>query len=188
SIQDPRERPTDTREAADAMHARFAVPGSDFLAFLNLWEYLHERQRELSGSAFRRLCRREYLHYLRLREWQDVCGQLRQAARDVGAGTGREAGSAQAPRRNSGDTHRGDAVAPAREAEPGAGIPAELADRVHMSLLAGLLSHIGMRDTEAKPGKKRRGPAEFARARGAPFAIFPGSVLAHNAPRRAGRP
>src|SRR5215469_1520844 len=56
SIQDPRERPADAREAADAMHARFAVPGSDFLAFLNLWEYLHERQRELSGSAFRRLC------------------------------------------------------------------------------------------------------------------------------------
>src|SRR5262250_912276 len=96
SIQDPRERPADAREAADAMHARFAVPGSDFLAFLNLWEYLHERQRELSGSAFRRLCRREYLHYLRVREWQDVYGQLRQAARDVGVGTGREEGPARA--------------------------------------------------------------------------------------------
>src|SRR5262249_29040349 len=66
SIQDPRERPTDAREAADAMHARFTVPGSDFLALLTLWDYLHERQRELSGSAFRRLCRREYLHYLRV--------------------------------------------------------------------------------------------------------------------------
>ncbi len=86
SIQDPRERPADAREAADAMHARFAEPGSDFLAFLNLWDYLHDRQRELSGSAFRRMCRREYLHYLRVREWQDVHGQLRQAARDV-AGT-----------------------------------------------------------------------------------------------------
>src|SRR5215468_10468475 len=84
SIQDPRERPADAREAADAMHARFAVPGSDFLAFLTLWDYLNDRQRELSASAFRRMCRREYLHYLRVREWQDVHGQLRQAARDVG--------------------------------------------------------------------------------------------------------
>src|SRR5215472_3912236 len=117
SIQDPRERPTDAREAADAMHARFTVPGSDFLAFLNLWEYLHERQRELSGSAFRRLCRREHLHYLRVREWQDVYGQLRQAAKDVGVGAGREAGLAQAPRGNSRKTQRGGAVAARREAE-----------------------------------------------------------------------
>src|SRR5215813_7576502 len=156
SIQDPRERPADAREAADAMHARFAVPGSDFLAFLALWDYLHERQRELSGSAFRRLCRREYLHYLRVREWQDVYGQLRQAAREVGAGTGREEGSAE--------------------------LMAELADGVHMSLLAGLLSHIGMRDAEPKPGRKRRGPAEFAGARGARFAIFPDSALARKPP------
>ncbi len=88
SIQDPRERPTDAREAADAMHARFAEPGSDFLPFLTLWDYLHEQQRELSGSAFRRMCRREHLHYLRVREWQDLHGQLRQAARDVGIGAG----------------------------------------------------------------------------------------------------
>ncbi|MBO0813802.1 MAG: DUF3418 domain-containing protein, partial [Actinobacteria bacterium] len=182
SIQDPRERPADTREAADAMHARFAVPGSDFLAFLQLWEYLHERQRELSGSAFRRLCRRECLHYLRVREWQDVYGQLRQAAREVGAGTGREEGSAQAPRRDSRETKPRGTLAPGREAEPGAEFPKELADRVHMSLLAGLLSHIGMKDTETKPGKKRRGPAEFAGARGARFAIFPDSVLARKPP------
>ena len=90
SIQDPRERPADAREAADAMHRRFAEPGSDFLTLLNLWRYVHDQQRELSGSAFRRLCRREYLHYLRVREWQDVHGQLRQAAKEVGAGAGRD--------------------------------------------------------------------------------------------------
>jgi ATP-dependent helicase HrpA len=93
SIQDPRERPAETREAADAMHARFAEPGSDFLAFLSLWDYLHEKQAELSGSAFRRLCRREYLHFLRVREWQDLYGQLRQAAKEVGVGAGREKSS-----------------------------------------------------------------------------------------------
>ncbi len=91
SIQDPRERPADAREAADAMHARFAEPGSDFLAFLTLWDYLHDKQRELSGSAFRRMCRREYLHFLRVREWQDVYGQLRQAAREVGRQRSNEA-------------------------------------------------------------------------------------------------
>src|SRR5580693_1747475 len=83
SIQDPRERPADAREAADALHRRFAEPGSDFLAFLTLWDYLREQQRQLSSSAFRRLCKREYLHYLRVREWQDVYSQLQQAARDL---------------------------------------------------------------------------------------------------------
>src|SRR5262249_37441382 len=140
SIQDPRERPTDAREAADAMHARFAEPGSDFLPFLTLWDYLHEQQRELSGSAFRRMCRREYLHYLRVREWQDLHGQLRQAARDVGLGTGPGRGSpgpAVPPPRQAGPA-RGSAArqasvrqGPARgtsggEAEPGARFPADL--------------------------------------------------------------
>ncbi len=190
SIQDPRERPADTREAADAVHARFAEPGSDFLAFLTLWDYLHEKQKELSGSAFRRLCRREYLHYLRVREWQDLYGQLRQAAREVGAGTGREAGAGTGPAegsprsagRDSGVTQARQAVAPGRDAEPGARYPADLANRVHVSLLAGLLSHIGMKDTESGQGRKRRGPAEFAGARGARFAIFPDSVLARKPP------
>jgi ATP-dependent RNA helicase HrpA len=200
SIQDPRERPADTREAADAMHARFAEPGSDFLAFLTLWEYLHDKQAELSGSAFRRLCRREYLHYLRVREWQDLYGQLRQAAREVGAGTGRDAGSPRPVGGNRRATQARQAVARNGEPEPGARTrkaepgphtrepgsgaryPAELANRVHMSLLAGLLSHIGMRDTETKPGRKRRGPAEFAGARGARFSIFPDSVLAKKPP------
>jgi ATP-dependent helicase HrpA len=200
SIQDPRERPADTREAADAMHARFAEPGSDFLAFLTLWDYLHDKQAELSGSAFRRLCRREYLHYLRVREWQDLYGQLRQAAREVGAGTGRDAGSPRSAGGNSRVTQARQPVARTgapepgartrkaeprpgtREPEPGARYPAELANRVHMSLLAGLLSHIGMRDTETRPGRKRRGPAEFAGARGARFSIFPDSVLAKKPP------
>ena len=100
SIQDPRERPAEAREAADAMHARFAEPGSDFLAFLSLWDYLGDQQRELSGSAFRRMCRREYLHYLRVREWQDLHGQLRQAARELGIVADRDggAGRRRAPR------------------------------------------------------------------------------------------
>ncbi len=87
SIQDPRERPTDNQQAADTAHRRFAQPESDFLAFVALWDYLAERQRELSGSAFRRLCRAEFLNYLRVREWQDLHGQLASLARDLGINT-----------------------------------------------------------------------------------------------------
>src|ERR1017187_5040457 len=189
SIQDPRERPAETREAADAMHARFAEPGSDFLAYLNLWDYLRDRQRELSSSAFRRMCRREYLHYLRVREWQDVYGQLRRAARDVGVAADKDLSS---------DTQRTTAVAPARStaapetatrgaAAPESRFPPDVADRVHMSMLAGLLSHIGMKavdskDGDQKPRGKRRALTEFAGARGARFAIFPDSVLAKKPP------
>src|SRR5260221_131334 len=153
SIQDPRERPADAREAADAQHARFAEPGSDFLSLLNLWDYLGEQQRELSGSAFRRMCRREYLHYLRVREWQDVYGQLRQAARELGIPVGpdrtarRPAQPAGGPGKAAGgpSAHLAPHSAnPAAVTQPP--VPADLADRVHQSLLAGLLSHIGMRD------------------------------------------
>ena len=84
SIQDPRERPADGREQADARHRRFADPTSDLLAYLNLWHYVRERQRELSGSAFRRMCRAEHLNFLRLREWQDVVTQLKQLAKPLG--------------------------------------------------------------------------------------------------------
>ncbi len=84
AIQDPRERPTKEQAAADQAHARFADPTSDFLALVNLWDHLRDRQRELSSSAFRRLCRREHVNFLRVREWQDVHAQLRQVASDLG--------------------------------------------------------------------------------------------------------
>jgi ATP-dependent helicase HrpA len=181
SIQDPRERPTDAREAADARHARFAEPGSDFLAFVTLWDYLRDQQRELSSSAFRRMCRREYLHYLRTREWQDLYGQLRQVAREIDIVVGPDREPAGAP---PADLDAGGKREPR--------FPADLATRVHTSLLSGLLSHIGMKAADTKAGDakdgdqktrgKRRGPAEFAGARGARFAIFPDSALAKSPP------
>jgi ATP-dependent helicase HrpA len=140
SIQDPRERPADKRQGADEQHARFADERSDLLAYLNLWRYLHERQRALSGSAFRRLCRAEFVHFLRVREWQDLVAQLREASRELRIEVN------QTP------------------AEP---------DDVHRALLAGLLSHIGVRD----PSRR-----EYQGARGARFAIFPGSSLAKRQP------
>ena len=84
SIQDPRERPLEHRAAAEASHARFAHEHSDFLGILNLWTYVREQQKTLSSSAFRRMCKTEYLHWLRIREWQDVVAQLKQATAAVG--------------------------------------------------------------------------------------------------------
>jgi ATP-dependent helicase HrpA len=143
SIQDPRERPVDKEAEADAAHARFAGEGSDFLALLRLWEQLEAWQRELSGSAFRRRCKAEFLHVLRIREWQDLVEQLRRAAR-----------SAKIDRNRA-------------PAEP---------ETVHRALLAGLLSHVGLRDE----GPAR--PREFTGARGARFSLWPGSELARRPP------
>src|SRR5450759_5192911 len=84
SIQDPRERPRDKQQQADEKHRRFADEHSDFTSLLNLWNYLKDQQRELSGSAFRRLCKSEYIHYLRVREWQDLHGQLKAACKSLG--------------------------------------------------------------------------------------------------------
>ncbi|GLW66506.1 ATP-dependent helicase [Actinomadura rubrobrunea] len=159
SIQDPRERPAEHQQAADEKHRRFADPSSDFLAYLNLWNYLQERQRELSGSAFRRMCREEFLHYLRVREWQDLHAQLKQVVKGMGITL------------NTAD------------ADP---------DRIHMALLSGLLSHIGMQDPgrsgpngrkKDEGGQRRRPQVEYLGARGAKFAVFPGSALAKKPPR-----
>ncbi|MGA8851673.1 MAG: ATP-dependent RNA helicase HrpA [Aeromicrobium sp.] len=84
SIQDPRERPLEKQQAADEKHRRFREPDSDFLSYLTLWRYIREQRDELSSSGFRRLCREEYLHWLRIREWQDVHSQLRRTAKELG--------------------------------------------------------------------------------------------------------
>jgi ATP-dependent helicase HrpA len=155
SIQDPRERPADAQQAADDKHRRFADPdsGSDFSTYLNLWDYLAERQRELSSSAFRRLCRADYLNYLRVREWQDLQGQLQRLAGDLGVAV---------------DTSSKERTV------------------VHLSLLAGLLSQIGMKTEPVRPAASvtsgRRPRAEYLGARNARFAIFPGSSLARQTP------
>ena len=94
SIQDPRERPRGQAAAADQHHARFADPTSDFLAFVNLWRYVRDQQHELSSSQFRRMCRREHLNFLRIREWQDVHSQLRRVASDLGMRQNRKRGRA----------------------------------------------------------------------------------------------
>ncbi|MFB7654049.1 MULTISPECIES: ATP-dependent RNA helicase HrpA [unclassified Streptomyces] len=144
SIQDPRERPSEKQAQADQQHARFKDETSDFLAFLNLWRYVREQQKERGSSSFRRMCKQEYLNFLRIREWQDIYSQLRTVAKQMGI-------------------HLNEEDAPD--------------DRVHVSLLAGLLSHVGMKDV--KEGAKN----EYLGARNAKFAIFPGSALFKKPPR-----
>ena len=76
--------PRSSIDLANAAHKRFDVPGSDLLSILALWEHLRTQQRALSGNQFRRLCRTEFLNYLRVREWHDLFSQLRQVAGDLG--------------------------------------------------------------------------------------------------------
>lgn len=176
SIQDVRERPADKQEQADAMHRRFADVTSDFLTYLNLWRYLRTQQRELSGSAFRRMCKAEFLHYLRVREWQDVHQQLRQLARPLGldvspvelptARSIRAAGEALEPGSHAAQIAHGDVAAAVVALGRSADTPD--ADAIHRSLLVGLLSNVGSWD------ERRR---EYAGARGTKFVIWPGSGL-----------
>ena len=84
SVQDPRERPADKQQAADQSHRRFATENSDFVAMLNLWRYAEEQRQALSASAWRKLCQREFLSYLRMREWRDIHLQLRLLCRELG--------------------------------------------------------------------------------------------------------
>jgi ATP-dependent helicase HrpA len=76
AIRDVREYPLEERDKAVAAHARFVDPTSDFLALVNLWTYLRDQAAARSGNAFRRMCKAEYLHYLRIREWQDLHANL----------------------------------------------------------------------------------------------------------------
>ncbi len=150
SLQDPRERPAEQRPQADQQHARFKVEGSDFLTWLELWRYVKAQQKELSSSAFRRMCKREFLNYLRVREWQDFESQLRQVCKEMDIQVGSPA-----------DNPDGDGI--------------------HQALLSGLLSHIGMleerEETRGAKSTGRRPMREYVGARGARFAIFPGSGL-----------
>lgn len=155
TIQDPRERPADVRAEADAMHARFVDDTSDFSSFLLLWDYINEQQAALSSSQLRKMCHREYINYLRIREWQDLFAQLREMGRtaNIHASSGR------------------DINASAHEID------------IHKSLLSGLLSHVGVKEEREKDSKGRtRGPREYLGARGTKFAIFPGSGLFKKGP------
>jgi ATP-dependent helicase HrpA len=146
AIRDPRERPEDQAGAADAAHARYVDPTSDILTVLNFWDHLERSQAHLSSTRFRAQCRTEFIHYLRVREWQDLVGQVRSALR--------LRGSSRSGSRDS--------------------------DAIHRSVLAGLLSHVGMRAPDGSARGSRTPP--YRGARETRFSIWPGSALKSSRP------
>ncbi len=154
SIQDPRERPMEKQQQADAAHRRFAHADSDFLTLLNIWDAFHDEFDRLSQAKLRRFCKDHFLSYTRLREWRDVHAQLLDVLES----------RADFKFTSVFDGLQPDQTTPDKEAF---GTPAYRA--IHRSILAGLLGNIALRDDENggyKATHDRR------------VVIFPGSMLA----------
>lgn len=116
SLQDPRERPTEMRAQADEKHSRFARPASDFMSYIALWNYVHEQSQKLSTSKLRKLCKDEFINFVRVREWMDLVTQLCTMLKTAGHPI----------------------------EKPGGGLGAGDQDpAIHTALLTGLLSSIG---------------------------------------------
>jgi ATP-dependent helicase HrpA len=187
AIRDAREYPLEDRDAAVAMHSRFLDPTSDFVAFVSLWHYLKKQSKALAGNGFRKMCKAEYLHYLRIREWQDLHAQLTSAAGSLGmaidasVALGSAQGAGRAGRTATKPAQKDDAA----PTGPVRGSEAIAVDQeaIHTALAAGLLSHIGARiehdDKRAAGADRKRKPLkEYQGTRGTTFALWPGSVLA----------
>ncbi|MBU2871505.1 ATP-dependent RNA helicase HrpA [Colwellia sp. E2M01] len=163
SIQDPRERPHEKQQLSDEKHNRFRNKQSDFVSLLNLWQYINEQKKDLTQNQFRKLCQKEFLSYVRLREWQDIFTQLKMTLKEqkinLTSVNYQFVMAKQEP---------GQAVNKSKEAEVDSSlIP------VHQALLSGLLSHIGQQDENR----------EYKGARGMKFFIFPGSALSKKSPK-----
>lgn len=153
SIQDPRERPMEAREKADAAHRRFNHPDSDFLALLNIWDAFHDEFDRLSQAKLRRFCKEHFLSYTRMREWRDVHSQLLDVLEQ---------------RKDFQFTSVFDGLAPDKINDEKLGFASPAYRAIHRSILAGLLGNIATRDDENggyKATHDRR------------VALFPGSVL-----------
>jgi ATP-dependent helicase HrpA len=162
SIQDPRERPHEKQQAADEKHNRFKDKNSDFISIVNLWQYVNSQQRNLSQNHFRKLCQREFLSYVRLREWQDIISQLKLTLKEQKITlTSVDYQFSLTDEANSNNEKKQETT-----------IPDSLVS-VHQALLSGLLSHLGQQDENR----------EFKGARGSKFFIFPGSALAKKPPK-----
>jgi ATP-dependent helicase HrpA len=172
TLQDPRERPLEKQQAADEKHSRFKHEESDFLSFLKLWEYFHEQRKHLSQRKFRELCQKEFLSYVRLREWHDIHVQLQQMLAEMGFSIPPHPNPP--PQGVRGQDAHSKSSPPAHLAGEGLGMGGEIHyDAIHLSLLTGLLSNIGQKDEER----------EYLGAGGRKFHIFPASGLKKKAPQ-----
>jgi len=185
SIQDPRERPHEKKQQSDEKHNRFKDKQSDFISLLNLWQYITEQKGNLTQNQFRKMCQREYLSYVRLREWQDIFSQLKltlkeqkinlssvdyQFKLDEASQQSTQLISEQSNQQGHQQGHqqgKQDKNKAAENQTESCLVP------VHQALLSGLLSHIGQQDENR----------EFKGARGMKFFIFPASALARKAPK-----
>lgn len=169
SIQDPRERPSDKQQKSDEAHKRFKDKDSDFVAFLNLWDYVIDCQQRDSRSQFRKRCKDEFLNYMRIREWQDLVYQIEQSVGEIGFKV--KAKYVDEEQLRHSDLHDD-------ELED---IPSISRDYqgIHTALLSGLLGHIGYKPPKDQQNKERKkdGPVGYTGARNSEFHVFPGSHL-----------
>ena len=186
SIQDPRERPPEARGQADAAHAQFADPKSDFVGVLNLWRGYLDAAEELTSSKLRDWCSRHFLSFMRMREWRELHRQLVLVIRDLGWNTTAVAAPASVAARPARDGRSRERAGDSRASQKAVGREARsdgkaavakpegdaLFEAVHRSLLAGLPTQVGHKDEKGL----------FRGTRERRFQVFPGSALAKAPP------
>jgi len=173
SVQDVRERPMDKQQASDQKHSRFKDENSDFIALLKLWDYYHDKNGELSQSQLRKLCRREFLSFMRLREWNETYRQLRMSLKGslFGSSYKRDAQLAKGGTKKSVAKIKTKKKVKKEKDEEDKYLPKY--DAIHQSLLTGLLSNIGFKEENQ----------EYQGANGRKFYIFPASSLFKKSPK-----
>ncbi|MFC0677150.1 ATP-dependent RNA helicase HrpA [Lysobacter korlensis] len=190
-IQDPRERPADQRGAADAAHAQFADPRSEFVGILKLWDAYQAAHGDLTQSKLRDWCERNFLGFMRMREWRELHRQLKLMTEELGWARDR---ASELPVTTPGATKtragkQGDAKAVPTLQAPPDNAAEELARYtfLHRALISGLPTQIGQRAQrgDGKPPAKaegRPGAAQYDGPRGRKFQLFPGSPLSRKPP------
>lgn len=167
-VRDPRDRPQDKQQVADERHAQFTVEGSDFLTLLNMWAFIHDLQKRLSKSKFRKALTENFLSFVRTREWQDVHRQLKQLVQELGWKESRVTGKPAVANKED-ERKRGRGNRPPKKTKP-----TSTEDALHRAVLAGMLSNLGRKADE---GREYVGPHD------ARFLLWPGSVMAKSKPK-----
>ena len=178
SVQDPRERPMDRQQAADQAHAQWKDVDSDFAALVNLWRGFEEKRQELGSNPLRTWCKKNFLNYMRLREWRDAHRQLVLLAKDLQLAPGKAGAQAadggkpaQSPVQATTDTKVNVILRDQAEASEAAQRAKGYA-AVHKAILSGLLSQIGQKTEEG----------DFLGARQRRFWVHPSSVIGRKKP------
>lgn len=191
SLQDPRERPEEQREEADRLHNRYADETSDFLTALNMWDRLFQADGDMSNNALRRICKAEFFHFLRLKQWKDLVNQLQDLCKELHY----KVGDPTPVRRPSLEIRQ----LPNNQQASHSLCCSWDSQGIHSSMLAGLLSMMGMqvvREPKASDFAGLSGTAkiramkraqkmsknDYQGSRGTRFAIFPASAVSKTTP------